>query len=102
MTDTWYFLNLGDGMMAPMLLSEIEEGFQRFFVLAGSPRDMAVFTRSESEGRLHCEVVAYFSPSAEEVALAFEALPCRKPSYTGLGLAAGDEHSWSDLFPEKR
>jgi hypothetical protein len=61
---------------------------------------MAVFTRHESEGRLHCEVMAYFSPSASEAAEAFDGQPCAKPARAGLGLLAGDEESWSLLFPE--
>jgi len=59
---------------------------------------MAVFTRPESEGRLHCEIIAYFSPAAWEVAESFDAEPCEKPARPGLGLLAGREESWSVLF----
>ncbi len=96
----WYSMSLGDGMLAPTPASEIEETFLREFAAAGKPPDMAVFTRPESEGRLHCEVMAYFSPAASEVAKAFEARPCAKPARSGLGLLAGDERAWSVLFPE--
>ncbi len=61
---------------------------------------MAVLTRPESEGRLHCEVIAYFSPAAADIAKAFDAEPCEKPARAGLGLLIGDESSWSVLFPE--
>ncbi|MDM7911752.1 MAG: hypothetical protein QUS09_01505, partial [Methanotrichaceae archaeon] len=64
------------------------------------PPEMAVFTRPESEGRLHCKVMAYFSPAAADVAETFDAEPCVKPARAGLGLLAGDERSWSVLFPE--
>ena len=47
---------------------------------------MAVFTRPESEGLPHCEVMAYFSPAAQKVAEAFEAKPCEHPARAGLGL----------------
>ena len=50
---------------------------------------MAVFTRPDVEGRLHCEVMAYFSPAASDVAKAFDAEPCEKPARMGLGLLAG-------------
>ena len=96
----WYSLNLGDGIMAPTPSDEIRERFLRSFADAGSPPEMAVFTRLESEGRLHCEVIAYFSPAAVRVAEVFDAQPCGKPARTGLGLLAGDERSWSVLFPE--
>lgn len=97
----WYFVSLGDGIMASVPSAEIEERFQRSFTAAGKPPEMAVFTRSESEGRLHCEVIAYFSPAAEQVATAFGARPCAKPAREGLGLLAGDEGSWSVLFDDR-
>ncbi len=98
----WFCLSLGDGMMAPMPSDEIEKMFQESFVAAGKPDDMAVFTRPESEGHLHCEVIAYFSPAASDVAEAFDAELCQKPDRAGLGLLAGSEQAWSVLFPEHR
>ena len=99
--NTWYFLSLGDGMMAGAASAEIEEAFVRNFDGAGRPPAMAVFTRSESEGRLHCEVVAYFSPAARSVAQAFDAEPCGCPARAGLELLAGGPDSWSVLFLEQ-
>jgi hypothetical protein len=96
--NNWYSLSLGDGMTAAT--GEIENAFSPLYAAAGKPPEMAVFTRPESEGRLHCEVIAYFSPAAAAVATAFDAEPCPKPVRTGLGLLAGDERSWSVLFPE--
>lgn len=97
--NTWYTKGLGDGIMADMPSDEIRAAFLRAFHSAGGPRDMAVFTRLESEGRLHCELIAYFSPAAFQIAEAFEAEPCERPSPAGLGLLAGDPGSWSVLFP---
>ena len=97
--NNWYSVNLGDGIMAAMPSAEIQELFLKLFTAAGKPSDMAVFTRHES-GDLHCEVVAYFSPAAIDVAEAFDAQPCEKPARAELGLLAGDEHSWAALFPE--
>jgi hypothetical protein len=99
--DIWYSKALGDGMTASVPSDEIEEAFLKLFNAAGKPLNMAVFTRLESEGRLHCEVMAYFSPAAKDIAEAFDAEPCEKPSRAGLGLLAGDEHSWPVLFPEE-
>ena len=76
--------------------------FLPLFAAAGKPSHMAVFTRLESEGRLHCEMIAYFSPAAEEVAKAFEARPCGRPARAGLGLLAGNDQSWAVLFPETK
>jgi hypothetical protein len=96
----WYSVSLGDGMMAAGPSAEIEALFSKLYAAAGNPADMAVFTRGESEGRLHCEVIAYFSPAASEVAEAFDAEPCSKPARAGLGLLAGNKSSWSVLFSE--
>ena len=98
--ELWYSVSLGDGMIAPTPSAEIGEVFQSAYAAAGKPPQMAVFTRPESEGRLHCEVIAYFSPAAREVAEAFDAQPCAKPARSGLGLLAGDPDCWSMLFPE--
>lgn len=98
--NSWYSISLGDGIMASMPTAQIEETFQRTFESSGRPPEMAVFTRSESEGRLHCEVIAYFSPAAWQVAVACDAAPCNTPVRSGLSLLAGDERAWSLLFPE--
>src|SRR5688500_20397590 len=97
--ETWYSKELGDAIMASMPSDEIEAAFQQLFVAAGKPLNMAVFTRQESEGRLHCEVTAYFSPAAKDVAHAFDARPCSKPKFSNLTMLAGDTLAWSILFP---
>lgn len=97
---TWYSVPLGDGMSAPTLTAEIEEEFLPMFGKAGKPVNMAVFTRHESEGRLHCEVIAYFSPAAGNLAEYFDAEPCEKPDRAGLGLLAGDPDCWALFFGE--
>jgi hypothetical protein len=96
----WYSVSLGDGLTASMPMTQIEAVFLESFIAAGRPPNMAVFTRPESEDRLHCEVIAYFSPAAREVAIAFDAKPCAKPAPNGLGLLAGDQRAWPMLFPE--
>jgi hypothetical protein len=96
----WYWLSLGDGMTSATPSAEIEKAFEERFAMAGRPAHMAVFTRPESEGRLHCEVIAYFSPAAREVAEAFDADPCERPVPNGLALLAGDSGCRSLLFPE--
>ncbi|MBL8101745.1 MAG: hypothetical protein JNM02_04380 [Anaerolineales bacterium] len=87
-------------MMAGEPSEAIREMFLPRFLSAGQPLDMAVFMRLESEGRLHCEAIAYFSPAAVDLAHAFNAEPCEKPFRSGLGLIAGDDKCWSVLFPE--
>ncbi|MFT3895857.1 MAG: hypothetical protein QM730_29915 [Anaerolineales bacterium] len=98
--NNWYSLHLGDGIMAAVPTDELKEHFLRAFAEAGNPPEMAVFTRVESEGHLHCEVTAYFSPAAVDIAEQFDAEICEKPVRSGLGLLAGDASAWSILFPE--
>ncbi len=98
--DTWYSISLGDGIWAPTLVAQIEEIFRQPFERAGKPVEMAVLKRHETEGRLHCEVIAYFSPASGEVAKSFDAEPCEKPLREGLSLLAGDPQCWAVIFPE--
>lgn len=95
----WYSKSLGDGMWADGAAEEIQALFQPRFAAAQRSAAMAVFTRHE-EGRLHCEVIAYFSPAAGDLAQALGASPCPKPIRHGLTLLAGEESCWSLLFPE--
>ena len=99
MTNPWYAMSLGDGVTALEPLSDLESRFRAAFEQAGRPKDMAVFTRHESEGRLHCELMVYFSPAARAVAQALGAQPCGGPLPQGLSLLAGPVESWPLLFP---
>lgn len=98
-SETWYSLSLGDGMTAAGPSEQIRSLFQPLYEAAGSPAQMAVFTRNDSEGRLHCEVTAFFSPGCVDVAQQMGARPCSPPLRDGLGLLAGDERAWAALFP---
>jgi hypothetical protein len=98
---TWFSATLGDALMAWEPLGRIEVLFQPAYARAANPDDMAVFVRYDSEGRLHCEVTAYFSPAAAEVALEVGATSCARPSIEGLSLAFGNEASWMKLFPDR-
>lgn len=99
MSVSWFSKPLGDGLWAYSLMDQVKDAFEPLFVLAGRPLDMAVFTRHESEGRLQCEVVAYFSPAAATVAHALNAQPCEPPVQGDLDLLAGDAGCWPVIFP---
>jgi len=99
MKDTWYTCNLGDAMLAAEPMEEIRVSVLSLSQRSGAAGDMAVFVRHESEGRLHCEAKAYFSPAAAAVAQAFGATACARPSPRDLGLLAGSEAAWEILFP---
>lgn len=93
----WRSKSLGDGVWASVPSGEIELLIQPLFESAGKPVEMAVFTRHE-EGSLHCKWVAYFSPAAEEIAVAVGASPCGRPVKEGLYLLTGNEGCWAALF----
>jgi len=95
----WHSKSLGDGVSAPIYTAEIEQVFLPLFEAAGQPAEMAVFTRNEP-GPLHCEVMAYFSPAAAKVALAFSAQACQLPARHGMELLAGAPTCWDVLFYE--
>ena len=97
----WFSKALGDGIWAYSQKDKVKDTFAPLFVLAGRPLEMAVFTRHESEGRLQCEVMAYFSPAAAAVAHLLEAQPCPPPVRGELDLLAGDARCWLLLFPEQ-
>ena len=100
MSISWFSKPLGDGVWAYSLTDQVRDAFEPLFVLAGRPLNMAVFTRHESDGRLQCEVIAYFSPAAATVAHVLNALSCEKPSRDHLDLLAGDTRCWPVLFPD--
>ncbi len=95
----WFTRNLGDAMLAGESLDYIKTLFLSEYEKTNRSKEMAVFVRYESEGRLHCEVKVYFSPASVIVAKAVDAIPCKKPSSDGLGLLVGSEVSRSVLFP---
>ncbi|MCC6297682.1 MAG: hypothetical protein IT314_00175 [Anaerolineales bacterium] len=93
----WFSKSLGDAMWAEVPAEEIKRLFQPLFDSSGKPAEMAIFTRRE-EGRLHCEVIAYFSPATIDIARSVEAEACPRPAREGLELLVGNEASWSALF----
>ncbi|HRJ76521.1 MAG TPA: hypothetical protein PLX90_11010 [Anaerolineales bacterium] len=101
MNSTWHALDLGDAIMAHEPMEQICKAFEEFVSQNSISPDFAIFTRNDSEGRLHCQVTAYFSPAAIQIAKLFNAVPCAKPSRDNLDLLAGRENCWKVLFPEK-
>ena len=96
--NNWFCSNLGDPLLADPLLERIRSLYRARY---GNPADLntrAVFMRHETGGRLHCEVLVYFSPDSTEIARATGATPCAKPLPAGLTILAGPNEAWSALF----
>lgn len=96
---SWYCCSLGDAMLADAALDEMKTRTLTAYAEAPNLNDWAVYYRHESEGRLHCELVVYFSPRAAHLAGLLSASICVKPGRQGLSLLVGDVSSWARLFP---
>lgn len=94
----WFSLPLGDGVLAFEPKEALREQFPAALEAAGHPAHMAVFTRHEMEGRLQCEVIAYFTPAAGALARQLGAQPCDQPSPNELDLLAGDAAAIAHFF----
>lgn len=99
--NSWFVKSLGDPMLADESLETIRSFFLSQYEKDKSTDELAVFFRHESSGDVHCEIKVYFSPATSEVAKAFNAMPCKKPSSDGLGLLVGSEESQARLFSAK-
>jgi len=97
--DTWFSVALGDGIAAYEPSLKIQEAFTPFFISAGCPQDMAVFSRYDLKQNI---VTAYFTPSASNIAKLFKAIPCDKPSRPQLGLLVGDARIWDIFYPSAK
>lgn len=98
--ESWFVKSLGDAMLAFEEQDRIEAYVSDVVQSPGCSDDVAVFVRHEADGRLHCEVKAYFSPAAREIAQRFDAAPCPQPSVHGLALLVGSDAAFTVLFPE--
>ncbi len=95
MTD-WHVSNLGDAMLAHDALVAIQRRFDEACRECKCPAEMGMFVRHVSEGRLHCQVLVYFTPAASAIAREFDAVACARPASAGLDLLAGHAESLAD------
>lgn len=95
----WSRKNLGDAQLAGPELDRVAARVKSALAEAGPDGDLAAFVRHESDGRLHCEVVVYFSPAALGVARELGASPCLPPAPGDLGVLAGRRDAQTRLFP---
>lgn len=87
----WFYINLGDAMLATEALYQLKDDFYDHYQKMDYPKDMTLFYRHEAEGRLHCEVMVYFSPTSATIAKKLSAKPCKTPSMTGLSYLTGSD-----------
>jgi len=86
---SWYRLDLGAADLADADAEEVAASVEAAWRAAGCPPDFAAFGRHESDGRLHCHRVVYFSPAATDVARQLGARACHDPGPWDLSRLAG-------------
>lgn len=95
--NTWYSVDLGDGVAAFAPTKQIMDAFTAAYVAnGGKTNDMAAFSRYDLKTNI---VTMYFTPAAYPIAKMFNASPCEKPTIDRLGLIVGDSDSWRTFFP---
>ena len=81
---TWHFLNCGDPTLCDHTVQDILQTYDNINRHTQLPPDAAIFSRHESSGDLHCELMLYFNPEATAVARAAGAAACAPPLPHGL------------------
>lgn len=94
----WFALELGDGVEAYIPTTKIQEAFWPIFISCGSPKDMGIYSKYD----LHANIVTiYFTPSAKQLALSFNAKECNEPSWDGVAFLGGPA-TCLDIWPVGR
>lgn len=95
---TWYKLDLGDGVEAYEPTRKIQEAFWPFFLAAGQPENMGVFSKYDLEANM---VTAYFPPTSKDLALTLNAQECEKPSSERICFMVGSGYCFDIYFPNR-
>jgi hypothetical protein len=80
----WYFLNCGDPTLCDHTVQELLQSYGRMLRTKQLPTEAAIFSRHESRGDLHCELILYFNPETKALAEAAGAVACAEPLPHGL------------------
>ena len=87
---SWYRLDLGAADLADADADAVVAAVDAAWRAAGRPQGFVAYERPESEGRLHCHRVVYFSPAAAQVARQLGACACPDPGPWDLSPLAGN------------
>jgi len=93
---TWFYKELGSGVASFAPTEMIQKEFRAY--VSTHEADMAVFSHYDSRSSL---VTAYFTPTAEQLALSLGAVPCDKPIHIErLSLVVGHGDAREMHFPK--
>jgi hypothetical protein len=80
----WLYLNCGDPTLCDPTVQNFLKTYDDMNREEQLPLDTAIFSRHESRGDLHCELIIYCNPDATAVAKAVGAKTYNKPLPHGI------------------
>ncbi len=86
--ESWYALEVDKVSSFRKMTSKIQIKFDTFFLKFGSPYNMGVYSRKDTEKDI---VTFYFSPAAQPIAEKFDAVKCDPPAKEGLEFSVGPD-----------
>jgi hypothetical protein len=93
--ESWYALELDGTATFKKMRSKIQITFETISIKYGSPYDMGVYSKKNTE---EDKVVFYFTPAAKPLAEKFGAVECEAPTKDGLELSVGAQ-SCLNFYP---
>jgi len=88
--NTWYRLDLGNGMVAQPKTTAVQRDFTALFIASGTrPTGAMLFSRYDLS---RDNIELFFNPEAAEIARRHGAQPCEKPAQNAyrMGLLSAD------------
>jgi hypothetical protein len=83
---TWHAINCGDPTLCDPVVQKVLQTYERVSSTDHLPPGAAIYSRHESRGDLHCELILYFTSEAAVVAQELGAIACNEPAPQGLSL----------------
>jgi hypothetical protein len=93
--ENWYALEFDGTATFKKMRSKIQITFETISIKYGSPYDMGVYSKKNTE---EDKVVFYFTPAAKPLAEKFGAVECEAPTKDGLELSVGAQ-SCLNFYP---
>lgn len=86
---SWHVVTLTVAEVAGGKITLCREEFERLFLAAHGPRQMALFQRQREDGSVELFLTPECSQHAAELLERWQASPCERPSLVGLHLLVG-------------
>lgn len=87
-TDEWFYLELGDAIIAAEKLHKLEQMLLGVFEQANSNKEMQAYYRYQS-GSTHCNICVYISAAFQQILLLPNVKKCAAPTFTDLTVLVG-------------